>query len=482
MKVLGDLEPRLLKIVTTELRRDLETRHARNRNMYYQHNSHFWAEKVDVFLQVAEEVLAKDRKSNAAVQYVAAYVFDGLGRHTRAIEMLYAAHKDGILDENGQATLVRYLHHQGRYEQSIALLRPLVRLRPDNLNYRVWLMHAYYHTKRQGELLALLRETEATWRRPDRWMEGVIAALAESCLSNELHDQAVGFFHEVISLHQRTHPNRGIGNGTLSNYYVKLARAYAGLRKTPEAVDAASGAVVSWGSAHDRRAEALQTLRQVLAQSPDLDGYVAQLDAEAAKTGRDSPILRKAIGQVYREKAEYARAVTQLRLAMELQPNDRETHDALLACFDKQNDREGAVRQLLQAVQLARRDLALYRDLGRRLTELKQGKEAERAYTSIVEMQALESESHTMLAEVREQQGRWPEAIEHWRRVADLRALEPTGLIRLAAAQIHEKQWDAAAETVKTLRAKAWPARFDSEQERIRALEKQVEAGRGKGR
>jgi tetratricopeptide (TPR) repeat protein len=149
-----------------------------------------------------------------------------------------------------------------------------------------------------------------------------------------------------------------------------------------------------------------------------------------------------------------------------------------LACFDRQNDREGAMRQLFQAVQLSRRDLALYRNLGERLTELKQEKQAERAYTSIVEMQALEAESHTMLAEVREKQGRWPEAIEHWRRVADLRALEPTGLLRLAAAQIREKQWDAAAETVKTLRTKTWPPRFDKERERIRVLEKQVEAGR----
>ena len=32
-------------------------------------------------------------------------------------------------------------------------------------------------------------------------------------------------------------PRRGIGNGTLSNYYAHAARAYAGLGKTKEAVD-----------------------------------------------------------------------------------------------------------------------------------------------------------------------------------------------------------------------------------------------------
>ena len=86
---------------------------------------------------------------------------------------------------------------------------------------------------------------------------------------------------------------------------------------------------------------------------------------------------------------------------------------------------------------------------GSRLTKLHEDRESERAYTSIVEVLASEAESHTMLAEVRESQNRWAEAIDQWRDVVRLRALEPAGLFRLAAAQIHEKQWDAAAEDVK---------------------------------
>jgi hypothetical protein len=56
-------------------------------------------------------------------------------------------------------------------------------------------------------------------------------------------------------------------------------------------------------------------------------------------------------------------------------------------------------------------------------------------------MQPLESESHTLLAEIRQQQNRWPEAIEHWQRVAEIRSLEPTGLLKLAEAQLHERNW-----------------------------------------
>ena len=476
VKELGDLEPRLLKIVLTALRRDLESQRAHNRVMYWTGHSYYWSEKVDDFGRVAEEVLRKNDNSGAAVQYLAEYFYHGLGRHGRAIDILFAAHQRKLLDEGGQARLVQYLHDQSRHAESIPLLRPLVELRPDHVHYRVQLLHAYFCTKRHGDLAAFLKETDAHFRKPGKWTEPVIAALAHSCLANRLYEPCIGYFNEVIPLHQRTHANRGIGNGTLSSYYASLSAAYAALQKTPEAVDAASGAIVSWGPNMQNRNQAHQALLHVLRTAPDLDGYVAHLDAETARSGKDSPILRKAVGQIYLEKAAYAKAGTQLRLALELQPNDRETHDALLASYDRQNDREGAVRQVLQAVQLSRRDLALYRDLGRRYTELKQPKEAERAYTSLVEMQALETESHTMLAEVRQQQNRWPEAIEHWRRVAGLRALEPTGLLRLAEAYVHEKQWVQAAETVAKLRATTWPRRFDEDRKRIRELEQRIEA------
>jgi hypothetical protein len=74
-----------------------------------------------------------------------------------------------------------------------------------------------------------------------------MASLASSCLENNLYAQAVAYYDEVIPLHQRTHARRGIGNGVLASYYAGAARAFSGLGKTKEAVDRASGAVVSWG-------------------------------------------------------------------------------------------------------------------------------------------------------------------------------------------------------------------------------------------
>ena len=65
------------------------------------------------------------------------------------------------------------------------------------------------------------------------------------------------------------------------------------------------------------------------------------------------------------------------------------------------------------------------------------------------------------------------DAIGHWRRLADIREL--TGLLKLAAAQVHEEQWDDADASVTRLRARTWPTRFSETDKEIRELEKRLE-------
>ncbi|MBN2473222.1 MAG: hypothetical protein JXB62_01340 [Pirellulales bacterium] len=475
---LGDLEDRLLRLVTAELRRELESRQSRNRVMYYCQHTYYWKEKEADFRKTAEQVYAERADSGAAVRYIADYLYDGLHHYDRAIEILFVAHNDKLLDEGAQARLVEFLHWQQRFGESIAVLKPLVEWRPDTIRYRTQLMHAYFRTGRPAELRALLQQTDEHFHQEGRWTEDAMAALAYSCLENELFQQSVDYYDEVIPLHQRTQPRRGIGNGTLSGYYGHQARAYAGLKDTAKAVDAACGAIISWGPRHEKRADSLNSLNEVLRQAPDLDGYVAQLDRQAQETGLHNPIVRKALGQVYREQEQYAKAIAQLKLACEVQPNDTETHQALVACFDKQGDKEGAIGQVLASLQLSRRDIDLYRDLGKRLESLERPKQTERAYTSIVEMLPHESESHEALAVIRQEQDRWDDAIAHWKQVAAIRALEPTGLLKLAEAQIHQKQWDAAMETLRQLDSRGWPERFGDVHAETRRLERQIEDSR----
>ncbi|CAN5451802.1 hypothetical protein BH11PLA2_BH11PLA2_27500 [soil metagenome] len=467
-KDLGELEPRLLKYILGELRRDLRGRENNYRTFYSRRHNYHWPEKDADFYKAAMEIYEERKASAASVEYIAEYLFWGLPREKSAIEILIDAHQRKILSKSGQWQLVDYLHRQSRYAESIPLLLPLVETRPENLDYRTKLMHAYYRTNKSNELLALLKATDTYFHADNRWNEGVLAGLAYSCLDNHLYTQSVAYYGELIPLHQRTQPRRGVGNGTLSNYYSQAAQAYAGHGKTKEAVDMASGAVVSWGPREAQRGDALKALLNVLVAAPDLAAYVAELDKEKLQ----SAIVRKAIGQAYLQKNDPAMALRQLQVAAELQPNDREIHAALVECFDKVNDKEGAINQLLQSAELSRRDIALFEQLGNRYAAANQPVEAERAYTSIVEMLARESESHTKLAEIREKQNRWPDAILHWERVVAIRSLEPTGLLSLAKAQIHEKDWMRATETLQKLKRQTWPERFRDVPGQIRELEK----------
>jgi hypothetical protein len=82
------------------------------------------------------------------------------------------------------------------------------------------------------------------------------------------------------------------------------------------------------------------------------------------------------------------------------------------------------------------------------------------------------------LAEIRQQQDRWSEAATQWEQVARIRALEPTGLLKLTAAQIHLHQWQQAEQTLGKLRSRSWPPRFGDVSTQVRQLAGQINQDR----
>jgi len=473
---LGDLEQPLLAVVIRELRRELESRQDRNRHIYWRHYGDvFWESQREAFLRTAETVYAENKEVPATSKYVAEYVAVGLDEYGRGIEMLFASLRDGTLDEDGQFKLVTWLHREDRYDESVPLLEQMIARSPDNMTYRVHLMYALSHTQRATELSALVEKTEAHFREKKLWNEGTLAPLADACVNCELFEQAITYYQELIPVHKRTQPNRGIGAGTLPQYCSQLARAYAGLGRTAEAVDAACEAIVSWGPQQSERRDALNALIQVLREAKDLDQYVQTLDQEAAEQGTDKPIVRKSLGIIFAEKEQWPAAIAQLKSAIQLQPDDRESHTKLIECYDAQGDQRGAIAQTLAAIDANPRSIDLCRTLGQRYGRTGATADEERAYTSIVELLPTESESHAMLAEIRQQQERWADAAVHWQQVARLRKLEPTGLLRLAAAQIRLQQWEAARETIRSLRSQTWPDRFHNVEADTRDLERRIE-------
>jgi predicted Zn-dependent protease len=467
-----DLEPRVLKLAIAELKRYLRTGEQQSADIYHIGYTHFWAEKKDDFAKAAEEVYAERKTSGRRVVAIAYYLWGGLSLEARAIEMLLIANQNGILDDSGQETLVTYLHSAHRFAESIPILQKLIELRPDQMSFRVLLLIAYHQSDRKEQLQELLAQTDKHFHQEGRWTEGNIGPLASACNQCGLYEQAVGYFKEAIAQRQRNQGGVTVGDATLSSWYQGLASAHSALHQTKEAVDAASAAIVCWGAQQKERTDAISALRNVLGTAQDLDDYVKHLDEQAAKTGQDSVILRKTIGHVYKDRGNHAAAITQLQLAVAMQPNDKELHQWLIQSYDALGKNEEGTRELLRQIDFDRHDLALYTTLAQRLGGNEA--EAERAATSIIEAAPTESENHAAYAELMQQRNRWDEAIPHWRQVAELRRLEPTGLLKLAEAQIHEKQWNEARQTVRKLQQTSWPTRFSDVEQQTRQLQEKL--------
>ena len=209
-----------------------------------------------------------------------------------------------------------------------------------------------------------------------------------------------------------------------------------------------------------------------ISSAKDLDDFVVHLDKQAAETGQDSPLIRQKLGVVYAGKNEPQKAIAQFLAAIELQPNDLLTHAELIKAYDAVGDAQSAIHQTRALLEFDRHNLDLYKSLAERL----KSDEAlsERASTSVVEAAPNEAAHHQALAEFRQEQNRWEEAIEQWRHVARLRALEPNGLLKLTEALIHEKRWDEARESIGKLNQAQWPSRFNNVGSATERLQRQL--------
>ena len=93
-------------------------------------------------------------------------------------------------------------------------------------------------------------------------------------------------------------------------------------------------------------------------------------------------------------------------------------------------------------------------------------KSAPSAWTStgqwgtLCEASANESEGRAVLAQVREGQGRFPEAIEEWRQVIGVRSREPGGYVGLGRALLGAGRPAEAREALKNVLRESWHPRF----------------------
>jgi Tfp pilus assembly protein PilF len=468
------LSARLLAIVTKELRQYLLLGNERARSIYDARWDGWWREKQREFAEVARAVLAESGDDEPTVVRVASYLHDGLKQYDEGIAVLLERKKQGRLGFDTQELAVDWLSDRKRWKEALPLTSELIVKRPDSLEDRVRHLKTLHGAGEDKAREPALAAAEAHWKEKKLWNEAVIATLAQACLDAALPAQAADRFQEAIDLHVKSAPNRGVGDGVLSTYYARRSSALADLGRTAEAVDAAAGAVLAWGGNQDNRNQAIAALRNVLAQSEDLDAYVAALDAETKKSGLENPTIRRALGNVWFQKKQWAKAAAQLSASLEVEPNDPETQRLLVQTYDKLKQPALAVAQLTRALEVTNHDVGLTRELGERLTKLGDAARAERVHTNLVETMAQESESHEALAKIRESQQRLADAAEQWRQVVRIRAADPTGYLGLARVLVQLKDRAAAREVLEKLITGDWEARFGDVKSEARELERRL--------
>ena len=457
---LGRLEQRILNVLLAELELDLNLRQNRSRACYSRTSGYFWEEKADAFAAKASEVFRERKESGRHTDYIGRYFYEHLNLYERGIEIMLEAHERQKLTVDGKSMLALYLTNQERAKEAVPILKEIIAHSPDTLYYRIQLLSAYAATKQSKQWDATLKTTDDHFRQRLSWDHYNMGDIGQACLDAKRFQPAVDYYKEAMSSLRRnpSHPNTD--QYSLSGYYQKLADAYVGLENTAKAVDAISAAMIVWRKNRSQLGSLGYSLEHILRQCKDLKAYIKSVDRQAEKTGMDSPMIRKQLGKVLLRKRRLPEAEKQLRAALQLQPSDVETHKELIELYQARQDTESAIDQMLKLIDIEKHNLDNYRQLVNRVPADSQL--WERAITTIIEAAPNEAEHHQAVAVLREQKGNLDQAIGHWKQVAKLRELEPTGLIGLAKAQIAAKRIDDAKSTLQQIEDTKWDPRFSN--------------------
>jgi len=462
-KGLADLEPRLLATVTRELSREIRLGpYAPQGAIWNCWGSKFWKEKADDFRRTALAVIEEHPDEPGVVLRAAAYLRGGLRLNDLAIQALLDADARGRLDPEGRKELASWLLSAKRAKEALEQADRYLDDIPGDSDVRLLRVRAFTALGKPDEAGRALDETVALLRsREDRYPLRRAAGVAVGC---KLFSRAEALYREVL---RQDDEDVGAREG--------LAVALSGLGRTEEAVEAAL--VAAFASEYGDSSDAL---RRVFETAKDRDAWRDMHDAKTARTGRDVPLLRRALGDAYLNLKEHAKASRELRIARDLDPRDERVHDHLIRALDKANEREAAATAKAEELRYFPKDVRGFRDLEKRFRALKKEDEAERALTGFVEAEPLEAEGHRQLAKRWDKARRYEDAVAQWRVVTTLDRLDPEGFLALAAAELKAKRPDAARAALDYVLKTDWPARFGDAHARAAKLLATIPPERGR--
>lgn len=430
--------------------------------VFFRGHSYYWAEKEDAFAATALAVFAAREPAPDLAERVANYLRGSINKPLKAVDFLQSIRRTAAFNENVQYLLATTLMEVNKHAEAVVELKQLYAARP-SLRYGLRLMGCYNILGQREQLQQALAAVEKVYAPKGVWNLGDLSRVAQTCYETQLYLDAERLYGILIPQARQANPNPR--QDEMWNYYRYQALTLIELNKTGPALDSIASAILLWGSTFQQRADVLESLRTVMDRAKDPQAVINYLDAETRKNnGKENVLLRRMLAEVLITKQKHGLAVSQLKLVLEFKPDDDAASKLLIQAYDALGQSAEALQAALHRSEYVSRQTATWKELGDRLTKLNQAAQAERAYTSLIEVLPNDADSEMALAQVREGQNRWEEAVGHWKIARDYRSEDPSGLLGLAKAYLHQKQWPHAQATIDQLRkpAKPWHQRFDA--------------------
>lgn len=442
-------------------------------------SQHYYFDRVRVrvyrrgtqrILDAVDRVVKADPDSEPHLIFVVRFLQQQFENHTAAARYLQLAFDRGLLSYNSQVRLADLYFRIENYQDGVTILRKIVETHSGVLDLRFKLMTGYSKLKDQRALNAELDNILENLVDPQEGSLSNLFKVADHCRICGLWKRGAELYD--LAFQRRVWPT-GPDPG-LSAAWLSYAECLRNLNRTSDALDAVAAAWVICGRNSEYRKQSKEKLDEVLAGTDDLAGAAEHVARRAVESGEESSFLRRALGTAFLAEEEFAAAESHLRMALELQPGDRETRKALVKCFDGQQKSDDAVATLINWLEFEPRNIPVYEDLHTRFRKFGLKGQAERAATSIVETGVEESAHHWALAVLREKAGALPSAVAHWERAVDLRTDDPWPLVRLTEACLKAGDRLNARRSFGRLQAKEWDERFEKLPEKMKQLRKQL--------
>lgn len=476
---LGELEEPTVRFMVQEIQREMRWRQSSQRagwsRNYDNTEGLFWVAKKDRFRDAALEVLAETPDSLDALMYVTQYLHNDLSMTKDAIVVLEKAWRNGMTDTQVAEAIVSYLRTDDREPEAIPYLLALIERSPSNMRYRRELILAYWNAKRKDDSDRAFDEAVAYLEKHDLRDEGNLYLIGQTGIQVDRAKEGVPMIEEAIRMRELTVKSVASGDHEFSGYFEALAQGYLKLGEGRKAFDAAASSVVVWPAGADERWYPIERLRDVLKRMPDREKFLADWDAEAEKSGKDSQLLRKELGRVLLEEGKPAEAAKQLELAAELGGIDTELDRLRTEAYMAAGDKEGLRRAWIERVRNSPREYDLYLQFAR---TMEAGDPLiERAVTTTVELDPTEGGSHLALAGWRLERGDLDAARRQYVRAQELRTFDPAGWLGEAEVLLRQERWNDASKTIEKLRKAEWTNAPPDLNQKIDELARKVEAG-----